>query len=168
MSLDRSVNAPAVSPDLITKTVYYNGSDAVKEGEPFVYTTGAGTAGQYSGLRHNQVDRPKASGGIFAGVATRNYPACDPGNGRLIEIACPGSNGARIRVAATVAAGDVVQFCYKASTGSKIFKPAGSPHALTALQIGDAICRHALTVTSGTALVQADLPLAPYAAGQDE
>ena len=44
MAIDRSVNAPATCPDLITKTVYYAGSDEVKEGEPFVYTTGAGTA----------------------------------------------------------------------------------------------------------------------------
>ena len=41
--MDRSVNAPAVSPDLITKAVYYAGSDEVKEGEPFVYDTGHGS-----------------------------------------------------------------------------------------------------------------------------
>ena len=47
--MDRSVNAPAVSPDLITKAVYYAGSDEVKEGEPFVYDTGHGTATEYDG-----------------------------------------------------------------------------------------------------------------------
>jgi len=165
MAIDRSVNAPAVSPDLITKAVYYMGSDEVKEGEPFVYTTAAGTATAYNGLRHNQVDRPKASGDVFAGVATRNYPAAAPGNGRLIEIALPGSRGARIRVGASASQGDVLQFAYKASVGSKIFKAAGSPHALTALQIGDAIVRQTVAAAG---LAQADLADSPYAAGVSE
>ena len=162
MAIDRSVNAPATSPDLITKTVYYAGSDAVLEGEPFVYTTGAGTATAYSGLRHNQVDRPKASGDVFAGVATRSYPAADAGNGRLIEIACPGSRGVRIRVGTSASQGAVLQFGYKASVGSKKFLAAGSPHALTALQIGDAIVRQTV---SAAGLAQADLAIAPLAAG---
>ena len=163
--MDRSVNAPATSPDSITKTVYYAGSDAVLEGEPFVYTTADGTATAYNGLRHNQVARPTTSGEVFAGVATRSYPAQDAGNGRLIEIAVPGSNGVRIRVAGSHSIGAVVQFCYKADTGSKVFKAAGSPHALTALQIGDAIIRQTV---SAAGLAQADLALAPFAAGVSE
>ena len=165
MAIDRSVNAPYTEADAITKTVYYMGTDEVKVGEPFVYTVAAGTAADRSGLRHNQVDRPKTSGEVFAGVATRNYPAADPGNGRLIEIACPGSRGVRIRVGASASQGAVLQFAYKASTGSKIFKAAGSPHALTALQIGDAILRQ---TANAAGLFQADLAIAPLAAGVSE
>ena len=165
MALDRSVNAPYTEADAITKTVYYMGTDEVKVGEPFVYTVAAGTATDPSGLRHNQVDRPKASGGIFAGVATRNYPASDPGLGRLIEIACPGSKGVKIRTAAAVTTGDVLVFAYKASTGSKLFKAPGDTIALTALSIGCAVARQ---TTSAAGLAQADLAVAPYNAGASE
>ena len=163
MAIDRSVNAPAVSPDLITKAVYYMGSDEVKEGEPFVYTTAAGTATAYNGLRHNQVDRPKASGDVFAGVATRNYPAAAPGNGRLIEIALPGSRGARIRIAAAIDIGDRAAFCYKALTGSKLFKEVDT--ALTSGTIGMAVCRQTVAAAG---LVQADLVDGAYHAGAAE
>lgn len=160
--MDRSVNAPCTSPDLITKTVYYMGTDEVLEGEPFVYTVAAGTATDYCGLRHNQVARPTASGQIFAGVATRRYPAQPAGNGRLIEIALPGSRGVRIRVGAAIDQGDVCQFGYKASTGSKKFIEAGSPHTLSTLVIGDAVARQTV---SAAGLVQADLADGAYAAG---
>ena len=163
MAIDRSVNAPATCPDLITKTVYYAGSDEVKEGEPFVYTTGAGTATAYSGLRHNQVDRPKTSGETFAGVATRNYPAAEPGNGRLIELALPGSRGVRIRMNAAIDAGDRAAFCYKASTGSKLFKESAT--ALTSGTIGMAVIRQTI---AGAGLAQADLVDGPYNAGVSE
>lgn len=163
--MDRSVNAPKELPDAITKTVYYAGTDAIKEGEPFVYTTTAGTASDYDGLRHNGVARPTASGQVFAGVATRNYPAADAGSGRLIEIACPGSKGVRIRVGSAAAQGAVLQFAYKATTGGTTFKAASSPHALTALVIGDAVVRQTATAAG---LVQADLADGPLAAGVSE
>jgi len=161
--MDRSVNAPATCPDLITKSVYYMGADEIKEGEPFVYTTGAGTATDYSGLRHNQVARPTTSGQVFAGVATRNYAASPAGNGRLIEIALPGSKGVRIRVGAAIDQGDVCQFGYKATVGSKKFIEPANAIALTAVGIGDAIVRQTVT---GAGLVQADLCEAPLKAGQ--
>lgn len=163
--MDRSVNAPCASPDLITKAVYYMGSDEVLEGEPFVYTVTNGDAKKYDGLRHNQVERPKASGAIFAGVATRHYPAAEPGNGRLIEIALPGSRGARVRTAAGVTQGAVVQFCFKATTGSKVFKAPSTAIALTALNIGCAVIRQ---TTTAAGLAQADLADAPYNAGVAE
>ena len=161
--MDRSVNAPAISPDLITKAVYYTGSDEVKEGEPFVYDTGAGTATEYCGLRHNQVARPTASGQTFAGVATRNYPAATPGNGRLIEIALPGSRGVRIRMNAAIDAGDRAMFCYKATTGSKLFKESAT--AVTSGVIGMAVVRQTIAAAG---LAQADLLEAAYGAGQAE
>lgn len=165
MAIDRSVNAPCVCPDLITKTVYFMGSDEVKEGEPFVYTVANGTAAEYDGLRHNQVERPKASGGVFAGVATRTYPAADPGNGRLIEIAMPGSRGVRIRLGAAGNTGAVVQFAFKASVGGKTFKAAGTPHTLAQLVIGDAVLRQTV---SAAGLCQADLADGPLATGVSE
>ena len=163
MAIDRSVNAPAVSPDLITKAVYYMGSDEVKEGEPFVYTVGAGTATAYDGLRHNQVDRPKASGDIFAGVAVRSYPAATPGNGRLIEIALPGSRGVRIRMNAGIDQGDRAMFCYKADVGSKLWKESAT--AVSSGVIGMAVIRQTI---AGAGLAQADLLEAAYGAGQAE
>lgn len=164
-----SVNGPVLAPNLIVRTVRYAGTDEVNEGEPFVYDVAHGTAAKPDGRRHNSVKRPTASGEVFAGVATRHYPAS--GGDRQIEIAIPGSQGVRVRIAADVSRGGVIQFCYKASTGSKIFKAAGSPHALTALQIGDAIARQTVTYSAddpATHLVQADLPVAPLAAGVSE
>ncbi len=163
MAIDRSVNAPAVSPDLITKAVYYMGSGAVKEGEPFVYDTGHGTAANYDGLRHNQVVRPTASGQTFAGVATRNYPASTPGNGRLIEIALPGSRGVRIKMNAAIDAGDRALFCYKATTGSKLWKETAT--AVSSGVIGMAVIRQTIAAAG---LAQADLLDAAYGAGQSE
>lgn len=163
MAIDRSVNAPAVSPDLITKAVYYMGSDAVKEGEPFVYDTGHGTAANYDGLRHNQVVRPTASGQTFAGVATRNYPASTPGNGRLIEIALPGSRGVRIKMNAGIDQGDRALFCYKADVGSKLWKETAT--AVSSGVIGMAVIRQTITAAG---LAQADLIDAAYGAGQSE
>ena len=163
MAIDRSVNAPAVSPDLITKAVYYMGSDAVKEGEPFVYDTGHGTATNYDGLRHNQVVRPTASGQTFAGVATRNYPASTPGNGRLIEIALPGSRGVRIKMNAAIDAGDRALFCYKADVGSKLWQETAT--AVSSGVIGMAVIRQTI---AGAGLAQADLLDAAYGAGQSE
>ncbi len=163
MAIDRSVNAPAVSPDLITKAVYYMGSDAVKEGEPFVYDTGHGTATNYDGLRHNQVVRPTASGQTFAGVATRNYPASTPGNGRLIEIALPGSRGVRIKMNAGIDQGDRALFCYKADVGSKLWKETAT--AVSSGVIGMAVIRQTITAAG---LAQADLIDAAYGAGQSE
>lgn len=160
--MDRSVNAPKEMADAITKTVYYSGSDAVCEGEPFVYTVTDGTASEYDGLRQNGVKRPTATGEIFAGVATRNYPAGDPGTGRLIEIATPGSKGVKIRVAAAQTQGAILQFAY-ATAGGKTFGKSG--HTLTALAIGDAIVRQTVTAAG---LAQADLAVAPYAAGVAE
>ena len=163
MAIDRSVNAPAVSPDLITKAVYYMGSDAVKEGEPFVYDTGHGTATNYDGLRHNQVVRPTASGQTFAGVATRNYPASTPGNGRLIEIALPGSRGVRIKMNAGIDQGDRALFCYKADVGSKLWKETAT--AVSSGVIGMAVIRQTIAAAG---LAQADLLDAAYGAGQSE
>ena len=163
MAIDRSVNAPAVSPDLITKAVYYMGSDAVKEGEPFVYDTGHGTATNYDGLRHNQVVRPTASGQTFAGVATRNYPASTPGNGRLIEIALPGSRGVRIKMNAGIDQGDRALFCYKADVGSKLWKETAT--AVSSGVVGMAVIRQTIAAAG---LAQADLLDAAYGAGQSE
>ena len=145
---------PVTPSHAVSGVFIYEGTDAVAEGEPFVLDTTKGDP---------YIDRPKAQNGIFVGVAARGYPA-DKG-ARQIELNIPGSLGVKILVGATVAAGAVVQYGYTASTGAKIFKAAQSAHALTALQVGDAIVREAKTVSSGTAAVLADLPVAPYAAG---
>ena len=147
-------NAPKKAPRAVVGTFIYFGTDAVGEGEPFVLDTA-----NYP----NAVRRPTTSGDVFVGVAVRSYPA-DSGS-RQIELALPGSMNVKVRVGATVTAGAVIQFGFTASTGAKVFKAASSPHALTALAIGDVIVREAKTVSSGTALVAADIPLGPLAAG---
>lgn len=167
--MNASVNAPVQAANPVTLFVRYAGTDEVKEGEPFVYDVSNGTATDPSGRRHNQVKRPTASGEIFAGVAARAYPA---GRGdRQIELCAPGSHGVRVRVAASVTRGDVLQFAYKATVGGKTFKAPGSAIALTAVGIGDAIARQTTAYSASdpaTHLVQADLCVAPYKAGVAE
>ncbi len=155
-------NAPKAAPRGIVATYFYYGTDAVAEGEPFVLDPTDAS----SHYQPNVIRRPTTSGDQFVGVAARSYPA-DSG-ARQIEVYLPGSRNVNVRVGATVTAGAVIQFGRKASVGSKIFIAAGSPHALTALQIGDVIVREAKTVSSGTALVAADIPLGPLAAGVEE
>ncbi len=155
MGISASIFAPHAAPDVVNGFFIYKGTDAIKEGEPFVFDTA------HPGV----IDRPKAETDLFAGVAARDYPA-DSGN-RQIELNLPGSRGVKVCVkgssSSTVSSGAVVLCCYKASTGSKVFKAAGSPHALTALTIGDAILReNVATDSDGLGAGKADLAIAPF------
>ena len=155
MALSASIMAPAASPNVVNGFFIYKGTDTIAEGEPFVFDV----------THPGEIARPTGSSDVFAGVAARDYPA-DSGN-RQIELNLPGSHGVKICVkgssSSTVSAGTVVLVCYKATTGSKVFKAAGSPHALTALTIGDAILREAITTDSdGLGAGKADLCIAPY------
>jgi hypothetical protein len=93
--MDKSVNGPIKSGNAIVEYVWYEGSDAISEGEGLCYNTDYGTAANFDGRRCNRVERPSLSNNTaFAGVAARNYSAHT--GGQLIEINCPGSRGVKV------------------------------------------------------------------------
>lgn len=97
-----SINAPAVANNIRVKAVWYSGSDAVAKGTPLCYDDKTG----------NVVAKPADAtyGSRFAGTASNSYSASTGSNGRLIEIAEPGSHGAPVLLGGTLSAGDDVQF----------------------------------------------------------
>ncbi len=148
-------NAYKKAPRGIVAVFFDAGEDAIAEGEPLVRDASNGSA---------YVARPTANTDEFVGVAARSYPA-DSG-ARQIQVYLPGSKNIKIRVAHSgISAGAVVAFGYTASTGAKVFKAAGSPHAMSALAIGDAIVREANATASSSDLLTADLAMGPYTAG---
>lgn len=140
----------------LTVVAIYTGTDAVLEGEPFVFMP---TAGCFA------VDRPKAATDLFAGVAAKTYPA-DNGS-RQIELYIPGSRGVKVRIGETVAVGNTGVCGYTASTGAKRFKKDGSAKAITALGPGVCVFREAVTYSSTdpkTHIAKADLPASAFVA----
>ena len=92
---DQSVNAPQASPNPIVEWVWYEGTDALLEGEAVCYNTDYGTATTRTPERANRVERPSLSNNkAFAGVAARDYAARS--TGQLIEIYVPGSKGVNV------------------------------------------------------------------------
>ena len=90
--MDQSVNAPHSASNAIIEWVWYEGSDALSQGEGVCYNTDYGTAANFDGRRANRVERPSSSNNkAFAGVAARDYRAVT--NGQFIEIYVPGSKG---------------------------------------------------------------------------
>jgi hypothetical protein len=97
--MDRSNNGPAQLGNVILEWVWYEGTDALLEGEAVCYNTNYGTATSRDGQRCNRVERPTSSNNkAFAGVAARNYAASS--TGRFVEIYCPGSKGIYIALGA--------------------------------------------------------------------
>jgi hypothetical protein len=93
--MDMSVNGPQKMGNLIIEEVWYEGTDAVKQGEALCYNTDYGTAADFDGRRCNRVERPSTSNNMaFAGVAERDYSAKNAG--QRIRIAVPGSKGVPI------------------------------------------------------------------------
>jgi len=93
--MDRTVNGPRQQANLIIEDVWFNGEDDLLEGEAVCYDTDHGTATEFDGRRHNNVDRPSLTNNKnFAGVALADYSGKT--GGRRIRIACPGSKGALI------------------------------------------------------------------------
>lgn len=144
--MDASINAPKKSPKLIVEWVWYEGIDALGEGEAVSYNNDIGPAAEVDGRRHNHVERPGAGTKTheFAGVAARNYSA--EAGGQLIEIYIPGSRGVKVRLdtgeAATI------------GTGTLTFASGGKFAAGTHYGRGSAIPRQ----TAGAAeKCQADL-----------
>jgi len=116
--MDHSVNAPQAAPNPVVEWVWYEGTDALMEGEAVCYNTDYGTAANVDGRRGNRVERPSTSNNrAFAGVAARDYAARS--TGQLIEIYCPGSKGVNIAVGANTTI----------NTGSLTFQVGGGTGA---------------------------------------
>jgi len=95
--MDKSLNSPLKDSNRIIEWVWYEGTDALYEGEPVCYNTDyAGDGVTYAEARRgSHVERPTASNNTaFAGVAARNYSA--KSTGQFIEINCPGSKCVRV------------------------------------------------------------------------
>jgi hypothetical protein len=93
---DQSVNAPIAAVNGIKEMVWYEGTDALYEGEAVCYNTDYGTAATRTPSRANRVERPlvNESNTAFAGVAVQNYAARS--TGQFIEIYIPGSRGVNV------------------------------------------------------------------------
>lgn len=93
--MDASNNGPAQVSNPITGWVWYEGTDAIKEGEGVCFNTNYGTATERDGRRSRNVERPSTSNNTaFAGVAARNYAA--ESGGQFIEINEPGSKNVMV------------------------------------------------------------------------
>ena len=105
--MDASLNGYIQQANRITQWVWYQGTDALLEGEAVCYEVGVtSTAADREGKRLNYVTRPRLANSMaFAGVAARDYTA--KSTGQLIEINCPGSMGVNVAlgVAATLNTG---------------------------------------------------------------
>ena len=68
--MDHSNNSNEKDSNRIVGWLWYEGDDAVKEGEGFCYNTDYGTATAKDGRRNNRVERPSLiNSHAFAGVA---------------------------------------------------------------------------------------------------
>jgi len=124
---DHSVNAPQASPNPIVEWVWYEGTDALFEGEGVCYNTDYGTAATRTPARANRVERPSTSNNTdFAGVAARDYKARS--TGQLIEINVPGSKGINIALGSnTVINTGMLTFQVGGGSGAGRFVSQGFP-----------------------------------------
>ena len=103
--MDKSINGHSKGPNIVAEWVWYEGVDALKEGEAVCYNTDYGVAASYDARRGNRVERPSTSNNMaFAGVAARSYPASS--TGRLIEIYVPGSKGVKVALGINTVIGE--------------------------------------------------------------
>lgn len=126
--MDKSINAPVQSPNVITEWVWYTGTDKIRKGEALCYEAAYGTAADYDGRRHNYVARPASANSLaFAGVAARDYIASS--TGQLVEIYVPGSKGVEVALGAdTVIGTGVLTFQVGGGNGAAgRFVKAGFP-----------------------------------------
>lgn len=126
--MDKSINAPVQSPNVITEWVWYTGVGQIRKGEALCYDVAYGTATDYDGRRHNYVTRPaSANSQAFAGVASRDYIAS--ATGQLVEIYVPGSKGVPVALGAdTVIGTGILTFQVGGGNGSAgRFVKAGFP-----------------------------------------
>lgn len=147
--MDASTNGHIKQSNPIVEWVWYEGADAIREGEAVCFNTDYGTAANVDCRRNNRVERPTTSNNkAFAGVAARDYSA--KSGGQFIEIYAPGSKGVKIALAVdTVIGTGLLTFCVAgkynvgASTGLKT--DAGRFYTGKYLGRGSAIPRQTVT-----------------------
>jgi hypothetical protein len=87
---DRSINAYQKKGNTISAWVWYEGVDALKEGQGVCYNWDYGTAASVDARRYNRVELPTIlNAPHFAGVSAMAHAAS--ATGQLIEIYLPGS-----------------------------------------------------------------------------
>lgn len=125
--MNKSINAYQKKANAIIEYVWFEGTDALMEGEAVCYNADFGTATAIDGRRANRVERPSSSNNnAFAGVAARNYSAQPAG--QLIEINVPGSRGVMVALGVdTVIGVGMLTFQVGGGTGSGRFVKAGYP-----------------------------------------
>lgn len=109
--INASVDGPIAKGRPIQSRVWYEGSDALYQGEAVCYNTDYGTATDANAQRCNRVERPTSSNNrAFAGVAAQTYTART--GGQFIEIFEPGSKGVPVALAVdtTIDTG-ILTFC---------------------------------------------------------
>jgi hypothetical protein len=123
--MDKSINGYQKQANAIIEYVWFEGTDALKEGEAVCYNTNYGTATARDGRRCNRVERPSTSNNkAFAGVAARDYPASSVG--QLVEINVPGSKSVNIALGAdTVIDTGILTFQAGGGSGAGRFVKAG-------------------------------------------
>ena len=90
-----SINGHESGANGIQEDVWYDGIDALMEGEAVCYNTDYGTPTAVDGRRGNRVERPSLTNNrAFAGVAQCDYSA-QPG-GQMITIYIPGSKSVNV------------------------------------------------------------------------
>lgn len=147
--MDASTNGHIKQSNPIVEWVWYEGADAIREGEAVCFNTDYGTAANVDCRRNNRVERPTTSNNkAFAGVSARDYSA--KSGGQFIEIYAPGSKGVKIALAVdTVIGTGLLTFCVAgkynvgASTGLKT--DAGRFYTGKYLGRGSAIPRQTVT-----------------------
>jgi len=96
--VDVSVNGHEKLAQGIKQSVWYEGTDALFQGEGVCYNTDYGTATEADARRGHRVERPTVSNNTaFAGVAVADYSASS--TGRAIEIYVPGSKSVPVALA---------------------------------------------------------------------
>ena len=147
--VDHSQNGHESVSNPVVEWVWYEGTDALFEGEAVCYNADYGTAAEADGRRCSKVERPTTTNNRnFAGVAARNYAACS--TGQFLEINCPGSKCVKVALGVdTVIGTGLLTFCVKgryniaASTG--LGTDAGRFHNGVYRGRGSAIPRQTVT-----------------------
>jgi hypothetical protein len=115
--MNYTANGPTALPLAISSWVWYEGTDALREGEAVCYNTDYGTATSKDARRTNRVERPSLTNNrAFAGVAARDYPAAT--TGQFIEIYVPGSRGVNIALGVDTVIGTGVLTFVAGAAGS--------------------------------------------------
>ncbi len=115
--MNYTANGPTALPLAISSWVWYEGTDALREGEAVCYNTDYGTATAKDARRTNHVERPSLTNNrAFAGVAARDYPASS--TGQFIEIYVPGSRGVNIALGVDTVIGTGVLTFVAGAAGS--------------------------------------------------